>query len=329
MPLTSRLHQFGPAAESLSIDDLPVREPGPGCLAIEMLAAPVNPADLNVIEGKYGELPELPSPIGNEGVGIVTACGPGVDHVKPGTMVLPMAFGTWAQQMIVEAAGVVSLPPGIDPLQAAMLTVNPATAWRILHDFVKLEQGDWIVQNAANSGVGRSVIQLARSLGFRTLNIVRRDSLIAELKALGADVVVTEECELRKEGRSLTGGLKPKLGLNSVGGASALNVANSLAKGGSLVTFGAMSKQALKIPNGLLIFSDIRFRGFWLKRWRESASSEERTAMYASLAEAISQGVLRTPIHALHPLRDLLSAVHEAGQDQRAGKVLLDLRPDA
>ncbi len=327
MPLTSQLRQFGPAADSLSVDELPLREPGPGCLSIEMVAAPVNPADLNVIEGKYGELPDLPSAIGNEGVGIVTSCGPGVANVKPGAVVLPMAFGTWTQQMIVDAGGVVPLPSGIDTLQASMLTVNPATAWRILHDFVRLEPGDWVVQNAANSGVGRSVIQLARSLGFRTLNVVRRASLRAELEALGADVVVTEDCELRKEGRSLTGGAKPKLGLNSVGGASALNVANCLAKGGSLVTFGAMSKQALKIPNGLLIFSDVSFRGFWLKRWRESASIAERTTMYASLADAVTRGMLQTPIHAVHPLRDLLAAVQEAGRDQRTGKVLLDLRP--
>lgn len=326
MPLASCLRQFGPAADCLFVEDTPAVTPPPGSVAVEMLAAPINPADINVIEGKYGDLPTLPSPVGNEGVGRIAECGPGVAGLTPGTWVLPMAFGTWTQRMVVEAAAVVPLPEGLDPFQAAMLTVNPATAWRILHDFVPLNAGDWIVQNAANSGVGRSTIQLARSLGIRTLNVVRRPALVPELEALGADVVVTEETDLRKELRALTGGARPRLGLNSVGGASALNVANSLAPGGTLVTFGAMSKQALKIPNGLLIFSDVRFRGFWLKRWRESVPAGERAGMYAALAAKLAAGVLHTPVHSIFRLADLVAAVQEAGTDQRSGKVLLDLR---
>ena len=325
MPLSTRLTQFGPAAESLTVQDIPSLQPAENEILLEMIAAPINPADINVIEGKYGELPTLPATIGNEGVGRVSRVGSGVTNVAPGQLVLPMGFGTWTQEMVVPAAGVVPLPEGLDVFQAAMLTVNPATAWRILHDFVTLEPGDWIVQNAANSGVGRSTIQLARALGWKTLNVVRRPELADELKAIGADVVVTEESDLRKEVKSLCGGKKPKLALNAVGGASGLNVANSLAAGGTMVTFGAMSKQSLKIPNGLLIFQNLKFCGFWLKRWREKAPQELLQSTYAQLAAHLKAGTLSTPVHKVFPLSDVVNAVAEASLEMRAGKVLLDL----
>ena len=262
MSIAARLHQFGKPADSLTVEEIERPAPGPEEVVLEMLAAPINPADLNVIEGTYGDLPELPATIGNEGVGRIAAVGSGVTELRAGQLVLPMTFGTWCKQMIAPARNVIPLPDGLDVFQAAMLTVNPATAWRLLHDFVKLEPGDWIVQNAANSGVGRGVIQLARALGWKTLSVVRRPELVDELKTAGGTVVVTEDCDLRKELKSLCGGEKPRLALNAVGGPSALNIANALAPGGTMVTFGAMSKLPLKIPNGLLIFKGLKFEGF-------------------------------------------------------------------
>ena len=290
-----------------------------------MLAAPINPADLNVIEGTYGDLPELPATIGNEGVGRISSVGLGVTGLEPGQLVLPMTFGTWCKQMIVPARSVIPLPEGLDTNQAAMLTVNPATAWRMLQDFVKLEPGDWVVQNAANSGVGRSVIQIAQALGWNTLNVVRRPELVDELTAAGGTVVVTEECDLRKELKTLCGGARPKLALNAVGGPSALNIANALATGGTMVTFGAMSKQPLKIPNGLLIFKGLKFEGFWLNRWRKNADRAVLGETHAALAALLKAGKLFTPVHATFPLTRVVEAVEAAGQEQRGGKVLLDL----
>jgi NADPH:quinone reductase-like Zn-dependent oxidoreductase len=138
-------------------------------------------------------------------------------------------------------------------------------------------------------------------------------------------VVVTEECDLRKELKSLCGGARPKLALNAVGGPSALNIANALAPGGTMVTFGAMSKQPLKIPNGLLIFKGLKFEGFWLNRWRKNAGAALRQETYRALASHLKAGTLFTPVHATYPLARVLDAVEAAGKEQRGGKVLLDL----
>jgi trans-2-enoyl-CoA reductase len=291
-----------------------------------MLAAPVNPADLNVIEGKYGELPKLPAVIGNEGVGRVVAIGPKATGFSVDDLVLPMRRGTWSQFMLADAASSVRLPREMNAFQAAMLTVNPASAWAMLERFVRLEQGEWIVQNAANSAVGRCVIQIARSRGWRTLNVVRRSELIDDLKSLGADAVVLEGSDLPEVAVELCGAARPRLGLNAVGGASALSVANALADSGVLVTYGAMGRKPLKIPNGLLIFRNLEFKGFWASRWLRSLAAVEARKMWDSLAALSMESKLRIPIHRVFPLSELLAAVEEARGESRSGKVLLDLR---
>ena len=324
--LTSFLTAFGKPADVLSLEERPRPRPDKGEILLEMLAAPVNPADLNVIEGKYGELPALPAIIGNEGVGRLIELGLGTNGFSEGDLILPMRRGTWTQFMLADAATAVRLPPKMNAFQAAMLTINPVSAWGMLNSFVRLQKGDWVVQNAANSAVGRCVIQIARSRGWKTLNVVRRSDVIEDLKALGADEVVLEGGDLGAISADLCGAHRPRLGLNAVGGASALNLANALSDCGVLVTYGAMARQPLKIPNGLLIFRNLEFRGFWASRWLRSLSPARVTKMWDGLASLSMRGKLRVPIHRVFPLPDLLSAVQEAASEKRNGKVLLDLR---
>jgi trans-2-enoyl-CoA reductase len=314
---------------ALHVEEQAPTPPGPGELLLAMSHAPINPADLNILEGKYGELPELPAAVGNEGVGEVVEVGPGVQDFAPGDLVLPMQRGTWKGWMTVPAEKAILLPPGLDPEQASMLTVNPPTAWQLLHSIVPLEPGNWVVQNAANSGVGRAVIQIAAALGWRTISIVRRPELVDELRALGGDAVLLEEDDLRVRVKELCGAAKPRLALNAVGGASALNLANALAPGGTLVTFGAMGRQPLKIPNGLLIFRDLRFTGFWLTRWMKAASTAQKQEMFAKLSAMVLRGELRQPVAAKFSLHDWEKALAAAGAERREGKVLFALRDNA
>jgi mitochondrial enoyl-[acyl-carrier protein] reductase / trans-2-enoyl-CoA reductase len=324
--LTSFLTAFGKPAEVLSIRKQPRPRPGKQEVLLEMLAAPVNPADLNVIEGKYGELPKLPAVIGNEGVGRVIALGTNANGFSLGDLVLPMRRGTWAQFMLADAATAVRLPTEMNAFQAAMLTINPVSAWGMLTSFVRLQKGDWIVQNAANSAVGRCVIQIARARSWRTLNVVRRSDVIEELKAIGGDEVVLEGADLREISAQVCGVKRPRLGLNAVGGASALNLANALSDFGVLVTYGAMGRQPLKIPNGLLIFRNLEFKGFWASRWLRSLPPAQATKMWKALTKLSIKGKLRVPIHRIFPLSELVAAVEEAASERRNGKVLLDLR---
>jgi len=181
----------GNPAEVLRVVECPCPAPGPNEVIVKISAAPINPADLNAIEGKYPIKPELPATPGMEGAGIVSEAGSAVRNLAVGTQViLPHSFGTWREVAVIAADKLVAVPSEIDPVQAAILKVNPITAWRLLHDFVSMRPGDWVIQNAANSGTGQCVIQIARELGYRTVNVVRRAELVDELRSVGGDAVL-------------------------------------------------------------------------------------------------------------------------------------------
>src|SRR5205807_10375041 len=271
----------GNPADVLQVESQPWPTPSAGEVIVKMHAAPINPADLNQIEGKYPVRAQLPATPGFEGAGIVAEVHRDVTSFNAGALViLPHNVGTWRDAVAVKADELVVVPAGIEPVHAAMLKINPMTAWRLLHDYVDLARGDWLIQNAANSAAGRAVIQIAHELGFKTVNVVRRAELIDELRAEGGDVVLMDGEKLRDEVKNATSGASIRLGLNSVGGESALHLANCLAFGGTLVSFGAMSLQPLKIPTGLLIFKDLRFRGIWINKWYDDATMQERVGAF-------------------------------------------------
>jgi trans-2-enoyl-CoA reductase len=315
----------GNPADVLRVESRPSPAPGPGEAVVKMRAAPINPADLNQIEGKYPVRPELPATPGFEGAGIVVDLGANVTNVALGNLViLPHNIGTWRDAVAVKAEDLVVVPAGIEPVDAAMLKINPMTAWRLLHDYVDLKKGEWLIQNASNSAAGRAVIQIARELGYKTVNVVRRAELIDELRAEGVDVVLVDGENLREEVKNATGGAPIRLGLNAVGGESALRLANCLAPGSTLVTFGAMSLQPLKIPNGLLIFKDLRFRGIWINKWYDNATKEQRMEAFRSLFEMAKRGLLKTKVEKAYPLSEAKVAVAHAAQGKRSGKIIFE-----
>src|SRR5438093_9563799 len=314
----------GNPPDVLNVEARPWPAPAAGEAVVKMCAAPINPADLNQIEGKYPIRGQLPATPGFEGAGIVVEGAPGdASSVPEGALViLPHNIGTWRDAVAVKADELVVVPKGIEPVHAAMLKINPMTAWRLLHDYVDLKKGDWLIQNAANSAAGRAVIQIAHELGYKSVNVVRRAELIDELHADGGDIVLVDEENLRDEVKAGTSGAPIRLGLNAVGGDSALRLANCLAPGSTMVTYGAMSLQPLKIPNGLLIFKDLRFRGIWINKWYDNATKEERMEAFEALFGMAKRGLLKTKVEKAYPLTQAKVAVTRAGEGKRSGKII-------
>src|SRR5437868_8930566 len=320
--------RHGNPAEVLQIQTQPWPKPAAAEAIVAMRAAPINPADLNAIEGKYPGRKEVPAVPGFEGAGVVVEVGASVKTLSSGALViLPHNIGTWREALAVKASELVSVPPEIEPVHAAMLKINPMTAWRLLHDYVEPTRGEWLIQNAANSAAGRAVIQIAHELGLQTVNVVRRAELIDELRAEGGDVVLVDHEKLRDEVKNATSGAAIRLGLNSVGGDSALRLANCLGFGGTLVSFGAMSLQPLKIPTGLLIFKDLRFRGIWINKWYDNATIPERMAAFKPLFEMAKRGLLKTKVEKAYPIEDAKAAVAHAAQSKRSGKIIFQFSP--
>ncbi len=321
--LAAVYERHGNPADVLHVESRPWPTPAQGEAIVKMRAAPINPADLNQIEGKYPIRSELSAIPGFEGAGIVVDLGANVTSVAAGALVvLPHNVGTWREAVAVKADQLVAVPTGIEPVHAAMLKINPMTAWRLLHDYVNLQKGDWLIQNAANSAAGRAVIQIAHELGYKSVNVVRRAELIDELHAEGGDVVLVDGENLRDEVKAETSGAPIRLGLNAVGGDSALRLANCLASGSTMVTYGAMSLQPLKIPNGLLIFKDLRFRGIWINKWYDNATKQERMEAFQPLFEMAKRGLLKTKVEKAYPLSEAKAAVTHAAQGKRSGKII-------
>lgn len=319
---------YGKPSEVVRVSRLDLPGILPNEVLIKTMMAPINPADLNILEGTYAALPEsLPAIAGTESIGVITAKGVAVPNTfKVGQQVVaPLRPGRWCEAYIASHEQLIGVPPGIPPEQAAMISVNPPTAWRLLHDFAKLNPGDWVIQNAANSGVGRAVIQIAKSKKLKTVSIVRRPERVEELKALGADVVVVHNEHMNQEIREQTDGAKLRLGLNGTGGHILSDMVKQLSPGGTVVTYGAMAKKPFMLSNAQFIFRDIRACGFWITAWYRNAKGTDIQEMFLDLSGLMKSGKIHVPVEQVYPMREIQAAIEHADREGRSGKILLGI----
>jgi len=318
------LERYGAPAEAVRCVEVPdVGAPAPGEVVFDVLAFPINPADLSMCRGTYRLRPALPAGIGAECVGRVAAVGAGVSHVKPGDRVINLQRENWTQRRRVKGDDVIPVPAGLDDRQAAMLRINPPTARLLLSDLVALRPGDWVVQNVANSAVGRFVIRLARARGVRTVNVVRRESLFAELTALGADVCVVDGPELADVVKERTGGVSIRLGLDAISGRAAARISACVGEGGVVCNYGSMSGEDPVMPRGKLIGEGQTLVGFILGRALATRSLVEIRAIYAELGEQVRQGLLIAPVEKVYTIDDIRTAVAHSERGERVGKILV------
>jgi len=272
----------------------------PTDILVKMLAAPVNPADINTIQGKYPSRPPLPAVAGNEGVAVILKVGSEVKTLATGDHVVPLmqGLGTWRTHAVIPCTTAFRVPKKLGIVEAATLTVNPCTAYRMLRDYTNLKPGDCIIQNGANSAVGQYLIQICRVWGIKTVNIVRDRENVNELKdyllGLGATYVLTEQ-ELRTTNLFKDKiAPKPRLALNCVGGKSATEIMRALETGSPMVTYGGMSREPVTIPTSALIFKNLTAHGFWMTRWsKENFDTEERSEMFEELISMMISQELR------------------------------------
>lgn len=326
--------KHGSPASVLRVNHRDMCDPGSNEVKVSMLAAPINPSDLNMIEGTYGVLPSLPAVAGNEGVGVITAVGSAVKNIGLGDRVIPVrpGMGTWSSEAVWSASDVLKVPNHLPNQSAASLFVNPCSAYRLLRDFVSLSPGDVIIQNGANGGVGQLVVQMASQMGLKTINVVRDrpqeqlDLIRDHLIGLGGNLVITEK-ELSGEGRTIlkrlgshTDGVA--LALNCVAGKPSADAAKLLKKGGTMVIYGGMSRRPVMVGAGQFIFDDLHVSGFWLTRWMEKhIGTPQADEMFRDIVSMASKGEISAPSEQASTFRvnELKVAL------EHSGKAFLDL----
>lgn len=318
------LESYGTPWEVARCVEVPdVGDPGPDEVVFDVLAFPINPADMGFCKGTYRLKPPLPATPGAECVGRVIAVGAGVKHVKTGDLVINLQRENWTQRRRVKGDDAIPLPAGIDLRQAAMVRINPPTAQLMLSDFVDLQAGDWVIQNVANSAVGRLLIVLARQRGLRTVNIVRRADLADELKALGADLVIVDGDDLAVRVAKAIGGAAIKLGIEAIGGAATGRIVDCVATDATVVHYGSMSGEDPKVGRTNFIYRGVRVTGFMLGRFLARRSPEQIRAIYADLAGQVMAGTLRATVDTVYPIEKIREALAHADKGGRNGKILV------
>lgn len=292
-------------------------------LLVRVDAFPINPADLLLFRGIYPRNPANGDALGNEATGIVEAVGAAVRGIAPGDRVISLRTNNWCELLLLRAHELIRLSPDIERETAAVLKVNPATASLLLETYAALSPGDWVIQNAANSAVGRALIALAAAKGLRTINIVRRQGLADELRALGGNHVLLHGDDLAGHVTALADGTQIRLAVDAVGGASTGTLAGCLSTGGTLVAYGAMSGEPMRIDPARMVFGDLRLHGFWLTRFLADTPRTDIVALYQRLSALARIGALVPRASSWFHVSDIKAAVAHAEKTMGQGKTLV------
>jgi NADPH:quinone reductase len=325
------LESFGDPAQVLKVREVPDPKPGPGEVRVRMILSPVNPSDTLVVQGRYGVLPKLPAIPGFEGVGIVDEVGPGFAGrvlLSKGQRVVAInsAGGNWAELAVIPWRQARPVADDIPDEQAAAFFVNPATVLAVARHVLAVPPGDWLLQSAAGSTLGRMMIKLGRRDGFKTLNVVRRREAIDELKQLGGDAVISSsEGPIEEQVRRIAGTDGVRYAVDPVGGETGTALFRSLAPGGRLVLYGTLSNLPITVDPRLVISGPRAVEGFWLGHWMRARSIPASLLLFREIASLIRQGILRSEIGQIYPLDEIHKAVAEADSVARRGKVFIRL----
>ena len=320
-----KFHEFGNPADVLRVEEVEQPEPGANQVLVKLRARSINPSDLLTVRGLYGALPKLPATPGLEGMGEVAAVGEGVKNLRAGQRVIPLGVqGTWQDYILAPSAQLIPIPDSINDQTAAQFVVNPLTAWIMTIEELSLKPGEWLLQTAAGSTLGRVVLQIARLRGFKTINVVRRREQVEELKTLGADeVICTADEDIVERVKEITGKAGLTKAIDAVGGQTGADVMRALSRNGVLLVYGLLSMEPMPIDGGRMIFTTTTIRGFWLTEWLRSAAPERQQSVMTEMLRAMATNEIAPPVEAEYKLADVHAAVAHAERPGRSGKVLL------
>lgn len=348
---SAQIDRLSDGPDRIQLLDVPVPEPGPGQLRVRMRLSPVNPSDLNFVRGDYTRAlerliwnhghqdlfydphrtqpcPKPPYSLGGEGVGVVDACGPGVPEAAfAGRRVAVVAgppMGAWQDYTIVAVQKALPVPEGLSDETASMFIVNPLTAYAMVHEVLKVKPGTWLIQDAAGSALAKMVLRMSKLTGFRTINLVRGNSHVEALTALGADVIVdTDSQSVMAEVARATGGRGVEYALDCVGGELAAEMLRCLTVGGHMVVYGTLANSPIILPSRDMMMPVTQLSGFFALNWLALQPKEKLPGIFGAIGQLAMQGVFETPVDAVYPLEQLREAIDASQVKGRAGKILV------
>ena len=321
---------YGEPTKVLVVRESPRPEPGPGEARVRILASPVNPSDLLFVRGLYsGVQPHFPSPAGFEGVGLVDVPGPQVQGLVPGQRVVVLNSekgGNWAEYTVLPAHRLIPIPDDLSNEQGASFFINPASAIAMVRHVLAVQRGEWLLQSAAGSELGRMIIKLAKHDGIRTINIVRRRVSVAELEQLGADaVIVSTEGPIDEQVRRIVGPQGVKYAIDPVVGDTGTQIYQALSDDGRMLVYGSLTGEAIRVgadPRFILAGHRI-LEVFWLGFWIQTIDDTVLHNLAEEIITLMRERILGTSTAMRFSLDEIGTAVKQAESIGRQGKVLL------
>lgn len=318
-------NEFGKPSDVLSVTDSPTPEPNNNEVRIKTILSSIHNHDLVTIKGEYGNKPELPATGGSEAVGIIDALGKDVKGFENDQRVVVSGVqGTWAEYFIAPAQSIIPIPDAIDDEMAAQLIAMPMSAL-LLIEFLNIQPGQWIIQNAANGAVGESMAMLAPERNINTINLVRSTESEQELIELGIteNNVVTDNDDWKEQVQKIVGDAKISGAVDAVGGKSGGELVSMLGKHGAMASLGAMSGEPLMVNPSHMIFNLAQVKGFWASDMMQEISADDMQRLTKELIERAASGKLKLPTGGIYPLDDIQKAVSDEVQSGKKGKILI------
>ena len=322
MPKAIRVHEYG-GPEVMAYEDVERREPGPGQLRVKLTAIGVNFIDIYFRSGAY-KAAQLPFTPGKEGAGLVDAVGEGVTGFKVGDRVATAsAEGSYAEEMIVPAAGCVAVPEGVDDATAAAMMLKGLTAEYLLHRTYKVKAGDTILFHAAAGGVGLIATQWAKHLGATVIGTVGSAEKAELAREHGCDhVILYRDEDFAARVKEITGGRGVPVVYDGVGKATFPASLDCLQPFGIFASFGSSSGPIDAFDIGILAAKG----SLYATRptlFTHIATRESLDANAAELFEVVASGAVKIPIHARAKLADAAQVHRDLAGRQTTGATVM------
>ncbi len=327
MPKAIRFSQLG-GPEVLKIEQLPERQPGSGEVAFKVEAVGLNRAESMYYHGQYREQAHLPSGLGYEAVGTVTAVGPEVDSSLVGKRfgTIPgysmNQFPVLIEEAVVPANVLAAIPEALSAVEGAAVWMQYCTAYGALVPFGKVTAGDFVVITAASSSVGLAAIQIVKAQGGISVATTRTSVKKDKLAALGADhVIVTEEEDLVARVKAITAGKGARVVFDPVGGDYINTLAQATANGGTIFLYGLLSGQPTPFP----LASFGRSIGMFGYSFTELSGTPEWETMKNYIYDHLADGSFKPEIARTFPFHQTVEAYKYLESNEQIGKVVITL----
>lgn len=304
-----------------------VPSPGEGEVLCQIFLRPVNPTDVHAVQGLRPIGPHhTPHIAGGEGVAKVVKLGKRVTSLKEGQRVVGVPwtglYGTWQQYRVMPAESLMPISDKLSDKVAAQFWVNPMTA-KGLVDTSRPPEGEYMIQTAAGSTLGRMITSLAKHLGINIIDVVRRSAQKEELEKLGAAAVIaTDKEDLVERVKEITGGKGAHAAIDAVGGEMTQKVAMALRDGGTVYVYGALSGDPIQVDTLDTLYKYKKVQGWLLGTWL--GGLKDLKATIQEVHGYLEDKVIVPESGESFPLEKVHEAILESEKTGRKGKVFLE-----